>query len=77
MDRLIRLADKVPLANLVSKQPALRRPPRPFFNVTRLTLAIASAAPLSLLRKILSPTGSHSTSAEERSPLVPQVDALA
>ena len=47
MDRLIRLAAKVPLANSVFERPARRRPPHPFFNVIRLTLVIAGVIPFS------------------------------
>lgn len=47
MDRLIRLAAEVPLADSVSKQPARRRPPHSFFNVPWLTLAIAGTYSMS------------------------------
>ena len=47
MDRLIRLAAKVPPANSVFKLPARRRSQSFFFNVIWLTLVIASAIPFS------------------------------
>lgn len=45
MDRLIRLAATLPLADSVFKQPARRRPTHSFFNVIRLTLVIAGVIP--------------------------------